>query len=416
MKVTHRELQRLLARRRVLKGALGGVCTHGASALGLPLFFGNAAQALAAMPAPDQRILVVMELSGGNDGLNTLVPYADDAYYRHRPNIGIKPAKLRKIDDHFGFSPGMAGFERLYKDGKLAIVHGCGYDQPSFSHFTSMAYWHTAAPNSGGEFGWVGQLADALAPEAAPNFLVNIDGTQSLAVRSRTHTPVVFDDPEKFVRKGFFQERPVFERMAHAGDTANPTQRYLLDVARSAQDASALVREAWARYQTPVDYGIYSVDLDKVVALIEADLPTRLYYVTYRYNAFDTHVHQGDLHARQLTYVADAVLGFMQDLQRIGRAQDVTLLIFSEFGRRVPENTSLGTDHGTANLMFMVGDNVKGGHYGTPPSLTQLDEGDNLLHTMDFRRVYATAIEGWMGLSGSERLLGGRFEPLPIFS
>ncbi|MCW5622102.1 MAG: DUF1501 domain-containing protein [Burkholderiales bacterium] len=415
MKVTHRELQRLLARRRVLKGALGGVCAHSASALGLPLFFGNAAQALAAMPAQDQRILVVMELSGGNDGLNTLVPYADDAYYRHRPNIGIKPARLRKIDDRFGFSPGMAGFERLYKDGKLAIVHGCGYDQPSFSHFTSMAYWHTAAPNSGGEFGWVGQLADALAPEAAPNFLVNIDGTQSLAVRSRTHTPVVFDDPEKFVRKGFFQERPVFEHMAHAGDTANPTQRYLLDVARSAQDASALVREAWARYQTPVDYGIYSVDLDKVVALIEADLPTRLYYVAYRYNAFDTHVHQGDLHARQLTYVADAVLGFMQDLQRIGRAQDVTLLIFSEFGRRVPENTSLGTDHGTANLMFMVGDNVKGGHYGTPPSLTQLDEGDNLLHTMDFRRVYATAIEGWMGLSGSERLLGGRFDPLPIF-
>jgi len=413
--MTRNELERLLARRRLLKGALGGVCARTAGALGLPLFFGSAASALAAMPAQDKRILVVMELSGGNDGLNTLVPYADDAYYRHRPNIGIKPGKVRKIDEHFGFSPGMAGFERLYKDGKLAVLHGCGYDQPSFSHFTSMAYWHTAAPNSGGEYGWVGQLADALKPQGAPNFLVNIDETQSLAVRSRAHTPVVFDDPEKFVRKGFFQERPVFDRMAEAGAPVNDAQRYLLDVARSAQDASVLVREAWSRYQTPVDYGVYPVDLKKVAALIDADLPTRLYYVAYRHNAFDTHVHQSDLHARQLTYVSDAVLAFQRDLERIGRAQDVTLLIFSEFGRRVPENTSLGTDHGTANLMFMVGENVKGGHYGTPVSLTKLDEGDNLIHTMDFRRGYATAVQGWMGLQDSEKLLGGRFEPLPVF-
>jgi len=409
------ELQRLLARRRVLKGALGGVCAHTAGALGLPLFFGSAAQALAAAPGKDKRILVVMELSGGNDGLNTLIPYADDAYYRHRPNIGIKASKLRKIDDQFGFSPGMAGFERLYKDGKLAVLHGCGYDQPSFSHFTSMAYWHTAAPNSGGEYGWVGQLADALQPPGAPNVLVNIDETQSLAVRSRTHTPVVFDDPEKFVRKGFFQEAPVLERIADASAPVNDAQRYLLDVARSAKDASALVREAWAAYRTPVDYGVYPVDLKKVAALIDADLPTRLYYVAYRHNAFDTHVHQSDLHARQLTYVSDAVLAFQRDLERIGRAQDVTLLIFSEFGRRVPENTSLGTDHGTANLMFMVGDPVKGGHYGKPVSLTALDEGDNLIHTMDFRRGYATAIEGWMGLPDSEKLLGGKFDPLPVF-
>lgn len=409
------ELQRLLVRRRLLKGALGGVCAHTAGGLGLPLFFGNAARAMAAMPARDKRILVVMELSGGNDGLNTLVPYADDAYYRHRPNIGIKPAKLRKIDQHFGFSPGMAGFERLYKDGKLAVLHGCGYDQPSFSHFTSMAYWHTAAPNSGGEYGWVGRLADVLQPRGAPNFLVNIDETQSLAVRSQAHTPVVFDDPEKFVRKGFFQERPVLEHLAQADAPVSDAQRYLLDVSRSAQDASALVREAWAQYRTPVDYGVNPVDLKKVAALIDADMPTRLYYVAYRRNAFDTHVHQGDLHARQLTYVSDAVLAFQHDLERIGRAQDVTLLIFSEFGRRVPENTSLGTDHGTANLVFMVGRNVKGGHHGTPVSLTQLDAGDNLIHTMDFRRAYATAIQGWMGVTDTEKLLGGKFEPLPVF-
>jgi uncharacterized protein (DUF1501 family) len=413
--MTRFEMERLLARRKLLKAGLAGVCAHGAGALGLPLVFGRAADAMAAGATGGDRILVVMELSGGNDGLNTLVPYADDAYYRHRPAIGIKPGKLRKIDQHYGFSGGMAGFERLYQDGKLAVVHGCGYDQPSFSHFTSMAYWHTAAPNSGGEYGWVGRLADGMKPGGAPNYLVNIDETQSLAVRSREHVPVVFDDPEKFVRKGFYQERPLFEQMAHAGDFANPAQRYLAEVARSAQEASALVREAWSRYQTPVDYGIFPVDLKKVAALIDAGLPTRLYYVAYRHNAFDTHVHQSDLHARQLTYVSDAVLGFMRDLERIGRAGDVTLLIFSEFGRRVPENTSLGTDHGTANCMFLVGRRVKGGHYGTPVSLTNLDEGDNLIHTCDFRRVYATAIEGWMGHASSAALLGGSFEPFPVF-
>jgi uncharacterized protein (DUF1501 family) len=177
-----------LTRRELLRGAFGGASLGLARRLGLPFLFSQAALANAADQRNDNRILVIFELSGGNDGLNTVVPYADDAYYRARPQIGIKPKALRKIDDHFGFSPGMAGFETLYKDGKLAIVHGCGYENPSFSHFTSMAYWHTAAPNSGEEYGWVGRLADAMDPDPKPNYLVNIDATQSLAVRSRLHT------------------------------------------------------------------------------------------------------------------------------------------------------------------------------------------------------------------------------------
>jgi uncharacterized protein (DUF1501 family) len=157
------------------------------------------------------------------------------------------------------------------------------------------------------------------------------------------------------------------------------------------------------------------VDLPKVAALIDAGLPTRLYYAAYRHNAFDTHVHQGDLHARLLTYVSDAVAGFMRDIERLGRSDQVVLIIFSEFGRRVPENTSLGTDHGTANLMFVVGKRVKGGHYGPPPKLTQLDAGDNLVYTTDFRRVYASVIEGWLGYSRTADLLRGRFEPFAMF-
>jgi uncharacterized protein (DUF1501 family) len=278
-----------------------------------------------------------------------------------------------------------------------------------------MAYWHTAAPNGGEEYGWVGRLADAMDPQITPNYIVNIDATQSLAVRSRMHTPVVFDDPEKFTRNAFFDEKPLFDKLAEADPNMNPTQRYLVDVARSAQESSALVREAWAKYRTPVDYGIVSLHLAKVAALIDAGMPTRLYYVAYRNNAFDTHVQQSDLHQRLLTYASDAVYGFMKDMERIGRADDVSMMVFSEFGRRVPENTSLGTDHGAANVMFLAGKHVKGGHYGEVPSLTKLDPGDNLLYTTDFRRVYATAMQGWMGYSDTRKVLRGEFEPFPVF-
>jgi uncharacterized protein (DUF1501 family) len=404
-----------MKRREFLEAGLYGLGIGSSGLFPVPPLFAQAARTLGAEPSNNGRILVVLELSGGNDGLNTVVPYGDDAYYRHRPKIGIRPNRVRKIDEHFGFNPGMAGFERLYKDGKLAVVHGCGYENPSFSHFTSMAYWQTAAPNRGDEFGWVGRTADAIAPQAPANFLVNIDARQSLAVRSRLHTPLVFDDPNKFTREGFYQEREVFAQVADTGNVENPSRRFLLDVARSAKSASAQVKEAWASYKSPVDYGITSLDLAKVAALIHAGFPTRLYYVAYRNNAFDTHVFQGDLHQRLLTYTADAVSAFVTDLERIGRANDVVVMMFSEFGRRVPENTNLGTDHGAANLMFVAGKQVKGGHYGTIPSLTKLDEGDNLVYTTDFRRVYATMISGWLGSGNTATILNGNFEPFKMF-
>ncbi len=402
------------SRRDLLRAGMYGVCVTAGASLPVPVF-GQAAAALAQQGRTDGKILVVLELSGGNDGLNTLVPYGDDAYYKHRPNLGIPKKELRVIDDHFGFSGGMAGFEHLYKDGKLAIVHGCGYENPSFSHFTSMAYWHTAAPNSGEEYGWVGRLADAMAPNAPPNYLVNIGARQSLAVRSHRHVPVVFDDPNRFSQDKFYEEREVLASVPESGKAANPSRQFLLETARSAQNASVLVREAWAKYRSPIDYGIVGLDLPKVVALIAAGMPTRLYYTSYRNNAFDTHVFQNDTHKRLLTYASDAVAAFIRDLERIHRADDVVVMVFSEFGRRVPENVNLGTDHGTANLMFVAGNSVKGGHYGEIPSLTKLDAGDNLIYTTDFRRVYATMISGWMGYGDTRGLLRGDFPALDLF-
>ena len=394
---------------------------------GLPLFLSRTSAALTAQALQGtsiekypERILVVLELSGGNDGLNTVVPHSDAAYYRARPRIGIPAGDVLKVSDQFGFHPSMVGFERLYKDGRMAVVHGCGYDHPSLSHFSSMSYWHTGVPNAGEPLGWLGRLADDHLSPATRNLIVNIGTSQSLAVRSGKHSPLVFDDPARFRRDGTDEEKRAIGELAGSTVASNATLDFLAATARNAADSSDFVRQAAAGYRTPVDYGIgnaFGGGLQRVAALINAGMKTRLYYVAYQGNSFDTHVQQGDVHSRLLMYTADAVRAFMDDIARIGRADDVAVLMFTEFGRRVEENGSLGTDHGTATPMFLFGkhDKIKGGFYGHPPSLTDLDDG-NLKMTTDFRRVYATAIKEWLGYDDPDVVLKGRFDPLQTFA
>ena len=174
----------------------------------------------AASAGVGSRILVVVELSGANDGLNTVVPYTNDAYYRARPKLGISPEKLRRLDDTFGVQSGMAGFERLFKDGRLAIVDGVGYHNPSFSHFTSMAYWQTGAPNSGDPYGWLGRLADTLNPSGDDNYIVDVEARQSLAVRARLHVPLTFFQPDRFRRDATHEEASALDRLAGPGTPA----------------------------------------------------------------------------------------------------------------------------------------------------------------------------------------------------
>ena len=391
---------------------------------GLPLILNRTSAALAAQALQGtsaekhpNRILVVVELSGGNDGLNTVVPFGDAAYYRARPKLGIKESEAIKIADGFGFHPSMVGFERLYKDGRLAVVHGCGYDHPSLSHFSSMGFWHTGVPNGGETLGWLGRLADRTYDAHTRNMIVNLGTSQSLAVRSEQHSPLVFDDPSRFRREGSDDEKLALAAMSQARTTGNSTLDFLSATAQNATESSDLVRRAASTYRTPIDYGQgggLAGNLQRVAALIAAELPTRLYYVTYSGNSFDTHVQQADLHTRLLMYTADAVRGFMDDMNRLGRADDVAMMIFTEFGRRVEENGSLGTDHGTATPMFVVGKGIKGGFYGQHPSLTDLDDG-NMKMTTDFRRVYATMIKEWLGYDRTEVVLKGTFEPLGVF-
>ena len=362
------------------------------------------------------RILVVVELSGGNDGLNTVVPHADDAYYRSRPKLAVRKHQVLKLDDQFGLHPACAGLERLFKDGHLAIAHGCGYPNPNLSHFTAMEWWHTATPHSSDKHGWLGRFADANWPAPIENGIVNIASRQSRAVAASRHSPVVFNDPKKFGRIGTDAQQKVFETFGKVYPTTNPSLDFVNHVSHTATAGAAVVRNACAEYRSLVDYGSdnnLTLDLKKVAAMINAGLPTRIYYLSM--GGFDTHAAQSDLHQLLLVYLSDALRGFMQDLERMGRADDVAVMLFTEFGRRVRENASQGTDHGTATPMFILGKAVHGGFYGTPPSLTDLDDG-NLKMTTDFRSVYATMLRGWMGFEETDTVLKGNYPILPAFA
>jgi uncharacterized protein (DUF1501 family) len=403
-----------VSRRELLQLGAGGLGLGLAGGLGVvPPVLAQATRSAAATATG--KILVVFEWFGGNDGLNTIVPYGDPLYYRHRPTIGIKEADVLPIDAQFGWHKSLQGMKNLYDDGKVAIVHGVGYDQPSFSHFTSLSFWHTGAPNSGNEYGWVGRTAASIDPTAQrDNLIVNISDSQTLAVKAEKHVPLVFVDPARFQRGLFAQELPVIEALGAAASPVGDAHRYVLEVTKSAAQASAVVRAAWAEYTRKANPDLRLLDLNKVVALIEADFPTKLYYVPLRGSLFDTHVNQAAPHDRQLQYCADAIEGFFAEMRRIGRADDVVMYVHSEFGRRVPENTSLGTDHGTAQVNFIIGNAVKGGLYGRPPSLAELVLGDNLESTTDFRRVYAALIE-WLGADAAQ-VLGRRFDSLGVLA
>jgi uncharacterized protein (DUF1501 family) len=404
-----------VSRRDLMRLGAGGIGFTLLGGIGpVPSVFAQA-NAAAASASDSRRILVVFEWFGGNDGLNTIVPYGEPMYYKHRPTIGIKEKDVLTIDARIGWHTSMSGMKRLYDEGKVAVVQGVGYDRPSFSHFTSMSFWHTAAPNSGHEYGWIGRTAAALDPAAArENMIVNVGDSQSLAVKAAQHVPLVFLDPARFQRGVFAQEKAVLGLLGAQTTPVGDAHKYVLDVTRSAAQASEVVRAAWSRYQQKANADLRLLDLDKVAALIEADFPTRLYYVPLRNSLFDTHVNQEAPHERQLQYCSDAIAGFVQEMQRIGRADDVVVYVHSEFGRRVPENTSLGTDHGTAQVNFVIGNRVKGGLYGTAPSLTNLVLDGNLEITTDFRRVYATVIEEWMGVD-SAAVLGQPLEPMKMF-
>jgi uncharacterized protein (DUF1501 family) len=373
--------------------------------------------------ARDSRVLVVIQLTGGNDGINTVVPYRDEGYARYRKHLRLPAERLHKINDQVGLHPELRGFAKLLEEGRLAIVQGVGYPNPSRSHFKSMAYWHTARfdeKNDDGKFipslvsnpGWLGLALDGTARtrDQAPQALSI--GLQTLvpALRGKrvVHASLarlddlklaVDGDPARAVlpREG---ERDVEAFVRRSTLEAYTTAGQLKDLAR--------VKPTGVRYPSS---GL-AQHLRLVAHLVEAGFGTRVYYVEH--NGYDTHYSQLPAHANLLENLGGALWAFLTDLARAGVAERVAVLTFSEFGRRVKENGSYGTDHGTAAPVFMAGAGVQAGLVGKTPSLLDLEGGD-LKRGLDFRQIYATILEDWLGLP-SRAALGGPFDKLALFS
>lgn len=362
---------------------------------------------------PQDRILVVIQLTGGNDGINTVIPYADAAYYKARPTIGVKDGDVLHLTDNIGLNPAMTSLKDLWDAKQLAIVQGVGYPNPNRSHFRSMEIWQTAAPDSIGTEGWVGRYLDAVQNgRVSPLTGINIGNEESLAVES-AHSAVpsiqgLANFGMIFPQNREGQARQAALRQIQLADSNTPYGAFYKQTASELYDSADKIRANMANYRSTVAYGRNALaqGMQEIATLIAANLGTRVFYVSY--GGFDTHNQQTQRQPTLLRDYSDAVKAFMADMTEMGMADKVMVLTFSEFGRRVTENASLGTDHGTASEMFLIGGAVKGGLYGAYPSLTDLDQGD-LKFTTDFRSVYATALDRWMG-ADSERVLGSRYE------
>lgn len=415
------------SRRAFLKGSAGSAALV-ALAQGVPQFLLNASAHAAENRG--ETVLVVVQLSGGNDGLNTVIPFADDAYRKGRPSLAVGKDQVKKIDDSLGFHPSMDGFAKLLEGGKLGIVQGVGYPNPDRSHFSSMDIWHTARPElykGRGErdgpghrvTGWIGRCLDVHAPaRGATGDMPGLHlggGRLPLALVGEEIRVSSVDALE-----GFKLEHGSDERLRNAMQRAASAKRdgqddlvtFLQRGTLSAMDSSRRVQESLGKYKTDVKYPESGLArrLKTVAQLIDAGLGTRVYYLDL--DGFDTHANQGAAHAGLLAELSGAVSAFVNDLDAHGHGKRVMTMTFSEFGRRVRENASQGTDHGAAAPLFVAGGRVKTGLIGQHPSLTDLDEGD-LNFTTDFRSVYAAVLEQWLGVA-SEPVLGGKFEPVKV--
>ncbi len=405
-----------LSRRQLLRGGL-------ASSVGLTIGGGLPAPwltGLANEAAGSERILVVIQLSGGNDGLNTVVPYRDELYRKARPVLGIATADLHRLNDDLGLHPSLGGAAKLLEQGRFAIVQGVGYEQPNRSHFESMDIWHTGRrkENRSGE-GWLGRfLASSRTASPADSLGLHLGQEQQpLALAGRDLQIPSIASVDQFRLKVAEQAglgAPVNgegERPAEAS-SSDELLGFLESSAEVAIATSGRLEQALRKAGSGGDFPATQLgDKLRVVArLILAGLSTKVYYVTL--DGFDTHSQQPAAHAALLRQWSDALAALVQSLEQAGQADRVLVMTFSEFGRRVQENASQGTDHGAAAPVFFAGPNLPTPIIGTQPSLSDLDDGDLRFHT-DFRGVYATLLESWFAVP-SAPVLGQAYPPLAL--
>jgi uncharacterized protein (DUF1501 family) len=369
----------------------------------VPLFLARTARATAA--DKDGRVLVVVQLDGGNDALNTVVPHADPEYARLRPRLKIDKNKLIPVSDAIGLHPSFQSLKQMFDSGSLALVPGVGYPNPNRSHFESMTIWHTARfdPEDRAGYGWLGRALD---PSAGTAYTVS--GAVPRALRGRRSSAVSLNRLEDVLLSDPAASKETVGS-APSDDLLSFVRRQTVDAQATADRLSRLTGTGNGATYPGTGLG---ERLKLTAGLLKADLGARVFYTVQ--GGYDTHANQPFAHATQLSEFADAVAAFFADLKATGLDDRVVLLAFSEFGRTIKENGSAGTDHGTAGVVILAGAGVRGGVSGTMPSLRELDGDGEPKMTTDFRRVYAGVLTGWLGLPTAE-VLGGKFEGLPLF-
>ena len=387
-----------------------------------PQFLARAAHAAPGIAARDKRVLVLIQLAGGNDGLNTLVPFADPAYEKARPGIGIPKGQVLKLNDSVGLHPGLSGMRELYDEGKLAIVQGVGYPNPDRSHFRSMDIWQSAQPlNETPRDGWLGRALEwqfDRQPALAEALSLGTDKLPLAFVSTRVNVPTLrrleefqlVDGQASAANRNLTRaaQRQLADLPAANGSELNFLRRATTTALTSAERLKSLS----SSYRTTVSYPGTSLanKLKLIAQVLTADLPARIFVVSL--DGFDTHSQQLPGHAALMAELSGAIRAFEQDLVEHKLSDRVLLATYSEFGRRVAENGSLGTDHGAASMLFAVTPSGKSGLYGKYPNLTDLTDGD-LKFNVDFRSVYATMLDKWLEIP-SAGILGGDFSPIPI--
>jgi uncharacterized protein (DUF1501 family) len=366
--------------------------------------------ARAAMPGRDGRVLVVVELSGGNDGINTVVPFADEGYAKHRKTLRLAKDRLVKVNDQVGLHPSLQDFGKLLEAGQLVIAQGVSYPNPSRSHFQSMATWHTARldPAEHRGPGWLGRGLDAAGPGASA-LMVGSD-PPPVAICGRRSIVSAIERIEDFTLEAGVNPRAALGKGGLGDDEVPFIRRSMLDAYATADHVRQLTLGADdMRYPQS---GL-AARLRLIARLIKGGLGTRVFYTCQ--SGYDTHYAQLITHGNLLLELSGALKAFLDDLVAAKLADRVAVLLFSEFGRTVRENDSAGTDHGTAGPVFLAGPAVNGGLVGATPSLLDLDpEHGDLKAGIDFRRIYSTVLEDWLGLP-SKDALGGTYGPLPLF-
>jgi uncharacterized protein (DUF1501 family) len=360
---------------------------------------------------PGNKVMVILQLSGGNDGLNTVIPVRNDIYYRERPRLGIEKNKALSLTDEAGLHPALVGLKELYDDGSLGILNNVGYPNPDRSHFRSMDIWQTGSGSD--EYiptGWVGRYLDAQCHGCdKPTYALEIDDVLSLALKGENAKAIAMKDPKRLF--GTSNEKFFKDVLKNHRDSGEETVDYLYKTMSETLSSANYIFEQSRAHPSTTEYPKTELGngLKTIASLIFSEINTKVYYISL--GSFDTHVNQQAQQQRLFTEFSDAVKAFSKDLKANNRFNDVLMFTFSEFGRRVSQNASGGTDHGTANNMFLIGGGLKQKGLINPiPDLSDLSEGD-LKYKIDFKTVYATVLKNWLDADDTA-ILGKKYEHL----